>query len=132
MTDHHHSHPPAHDDGPPARPPTLGSHGMLIVGEVDTYLSHFPMFMFDPADHAHNFQVVLRVGLEPPADGGPAADLLGDRRENPGTRLYTSCPPCSRWITSIPGTVRSTRSAATCTAAISRDTTRTVEPTSAG
>ncbi|WP_333740350.1 hypothetical protein [Streptomyces sp. IBSBF 2806] len=39
--------------------PTLGSHGMLIVGGEVLYMSHLPMFMAP-----HNFQVILQVDVD--------------------------------------------------------------------
>jgi hypothetical protein len=47
-----------HDDhGHHEHGPTFGSHGMLLIGEENVFLSHLPMFMFDAEDHPHNFQV---------------------------------------------------------------------------
>jgi hypothetical protein len=46
-----------------AKSPTFATHGQLIIGEETIYLSHLPMFMYDPMDHPHNFQVILEVTL---------------------------------------------------------------------
>ena len=106
--DHHPPHPPKD------KPPTMGGHGMLIVGERSTFLCHFPMFMFDPKDHPHNFQVIMQVTFEPPADGGSAVDYRNDRRQHPEMRLYTFIPddfemdhldPEHRMIDSLAGQV---------------------------
>jgi hypothetical protein len=92
----------------------MGTHGMLIVGRMSAFLSHLPMFMFDAKSHPHNFQVILQVTFEPPADGGPAADYFGDRRQHPEMRLYTFVPddfemdrldPGHRTIDSLTGEV---------------------------
>jgi hypothetical protein len=92
----------------------MGSHGMLIVGQRSAFLSHLPMFMFDAKGHPHNFQVILQVTFEPPADGGPAAGYFDDRRQHPEMRLYTFVPadfemdrldPGHRTIDSLTGEV---------------------------
>jgi hypothetical protein len=74
--------------------PTFGTHGMLIVGEKNVFLSHLPMFMFDPEHHPHNFQVILGVNLASPAKGkeDPKAVYVNDRRQHPNTRVYTLVP----------------------------------------
>lgn len=113
MSDHHHhpDQPPNDDDTPMA---TMGSHGMLVVGEKSTFLSHLPMFMFEAHNHPHNFQVIMEVALEPSAGSGPAADYVGDRRQHPDIRLYTFVPaefemdrldPAARSIEALPGEV---------------------------
>jgi hypothetical protein len=70
----------------------MGSHGMLVLGEKQTFLSHLPMFMFDADSHPHNFQVIIEVTFAPPPGGGPAVDYVGDRRQHPDMRLYTLIP----------------------------------------
>ena len=85
--DHQHGHGNNHPGEPTQLGPSFGSHGQLLVGEGPIYLSHLPMFMFDPADHPHNFQVVLEVTF----GDGPQAAYLADRRQ-PGERIYTLKP----------------------------------------
>jgi hypothetical protein len=87
------SHEMQHMHGEPmgsARPPTLGQHNQMMVGEQTIYLSHLPMFMFDPASHEHNFQVILEVRLGGP--GNPQATYADDRRNHPEVRMYTMSP----------------------------------------
>jgi len=76
-------------DGPKP-PPTLGVHNQMMVGEQTIYLSHLPMFMFDPQRHPHNFQVILEVTLSCP--GNPQASCVNDRKKNPHERMYTMSP----------------------------------------
>ncbi len=111
--DHRH-----HPDQPPkdleTATATMGSHGVLAVGEQSTFLSHLPMFMFEADNHPHNFQVILEVTFGPPRGGGPAADYVSDRRQHPGTGLYTFIPaefemdslnPAARSIDALTGEV---------------------------
>ena len=58
---------------------TFGGHGMLIVGEETIYLSHLPMFMFDPKGHPHNFQVILEATFSKEGSD-PQAAYVRDRR----------------------------------------------------
>ncbi|MCA1692440.1 MAG: hypothetical protein LC733_09655 [Actinobacteria bacterium] len=111
---HHHPSQPPTDDGTPSA--TMGSHGMLVLGEETTFLSHLPMFMFDAENHPHNFQVILDVTFERPPGGDPPADYVGDRRQHPDMRLYTFIPaefemdrldPAARSIEAITGEVHS-------------------------
>ncbi len=113
VSDHHHhpDQPPKDNDTSMA---TMGSHGMLVVGEKSTFLSHLPMFMFEADNHPHNFQVILEVAFKPPPGGGPAADYVGDRRQHPSMRLYTFIPaefemdrldPAARSIEALTGEV---------------------------
>jgi hypothetical protein len=51
--DMNHDHMPADSGG------GLGVHGMLLVGDSPSYLSHLPMFM-----SPHNYQVLLKATLE--------------------------------------------------------------------
>ncbi|WP_159401193.1 hypothetical protein [Streptomyces sp. NRRL B-24484] len=55
--DMHHGHQTHH--GGHGGDPTLGSHGMLVVGGDVIYMSHLPMFMAP-----HNYQVILQVGVD--------------------------------------------------------------------
>ncbi len=112
MSDHHHPEQPPNDGDTPMA--TMGSHGMLVLGEKSTFLSHLPMFMFEADNHPHNFQVILEVAFGPPPGGGPAADYAGDRRQHPDMRLYTFIPadfemddldPASRSIDALTGEV---------------------------
>lgn len=84
MADAHHDHG-GHGAGP-----TFGGHGQLMVGEGPIYLSHLPMFMFDPRRHEHNFQVILEVAIQ---DDGtdPQGGYVADAREHRGT-FYTLRP----------------------------------------
>jgi hypothetical protein len=68
--DHSHEHEPGQ-----GHQHTVGTHGMLLVGEKTIYLSHLPMF----TDPTHSFQVILEVTLA--RDGeDPHAAYLSDRR----------------------------------------------------
>jgi uncharacterized protein (UPF0264 family) len=60
-------------------------HGMLIVGDDTTYLSHLPTF-----SPPHNYQVILRVSFAKPG-GDPKADYLADRKKT-GATAYTLKP----------------------------------------
>jgi hypothetical protein len=62
----------------------------MMVGTDTIYLSHLPMFMFNPRRHPHNFQVVLEVTLHGP--GNPQATYTNDRRAHPNERMYTMSP----------------------------------------
>jgi hypothetical protein len=90
MMDSHEDHGGHHHGGEDDKRPTLGSHGQLIVGEGPIYLSHLPMFMFNPDAHPHNFQTILEVTFR---NGGtdPQAGYIADRRQHPGT-VYTLRP----------------------------------------
>lgn len=67
---------------------TLGSHGMVIVGEGPVYLSHLPMFMFDsPANHPHHYQVIVEVSFD---DAG--RDAYREDRLESEAPLYTLWP----------------------------------------
>jgi len=77
-------------------PPTLGVHNQMMVGEQTIYLSHLPMFMFDPEDHPHNFQVILEVTLSGPDN--PQATYVNDRTQNPHERMYTMQPDAFEMI----------------------------------
>jgi hypothetical protein len=73
------------------RAATFATHGQLIFGTERIYLSHLPMFMFDPSRHPHNYQVIMEVDL--PDDGmDPKAKYIADRKANPDTRVYTLDP----------------------------------------
>jgi hypothetical protein len=76
------------DQQPP--PPTCGVHNQMMVGKQTIYLSHLPMFMFDPQRHEHNFQVILEVTLNGP--GNPQAIYVDDRMQHPQERMYTMSP----------------------------------------
>jgi hypothetical protein len=76
-----------HDEN---RPPTCGVHNQMMVGQQTIYLSHLPMFMFDPQHHEHNFQVILEVTLSGP--GNPQASYAADRQQHPNERMYTMSP----------------------------------------
>ena len=60
--------------------PTFARHGQLIFGEDSVFLSHLPMFMFDPAHHPHNFQVILKVILSDD-NADPQAVYVNDRKK---------------------------------------------------
>jgi hypothetical protein len=62
----------------------------MMVGTETIYLSHLPMFMFNPLNHPHNAQVLLEVTLDGPGD--PQATYAGDRRSHPQERMYTMSP----------------------------------------
>lgn len=67
-----------HDDMPDL-------HGMLIVGEDTTYLSHLPMFNHEH----HDIQAVIEVAFI--GDGDPHTMYINDRASS-GERLYTFKP----------------------------------------
>jgi hypothetical protein len=89
-TDHPPQPPPAAGNTKPPPPPTFDVHNQMMVGEQTIYLSHLPMFMFNPKRHGHNFQVILEVTLTEPSDA--QAIYAGDRRQNPDVRMYTMSP----------------------------------------
>ena len=96
MDMHHQEHGGATHPKPPpkAKPPpdpTFGGHGQLIVGTGPIYLSHLPMFMFDPASHPHNFQVLLEVTFTASGGSDPQETYVRDRLDT-GTRVYTLAP----------------------------------------
>jgi len=62
----------------------------MMVGEQTIYLSHLPMFMFDPQRHEHNFQVILEVTISGP--GHAQESYVLDRRQHPNERMYTMSP----------------------------------------
>jgi hypothetical protein len=68
-----------------ADPPA--THGMLLFGEKSVYLSHLPMFSMT----VHRYQVILEVTLTR-AGGDPQAAYVKDRRQHPGTKIYTFEP----------------------------------------
>src|SRR5215211_5647600 len=88
-TDQDHPSPtgPCDPNNPQAenRPPTCGVHNQMMVGEQTIYLSHLPMFMFNPRHHEHNFQVILEVTLS----GPDQATYVADRTIHPNERMYT-------------------------------------------
>jgi len=63
----------------------------MMVGQQTVYLSHLPMFMFDPRRHEHNFQVILEVALGG-SNNNPQATYEQDRRNHPHERMYTMSP----------------------------------------
>ncbi|HEX9987458.1 MAG TPA: hypothetical protein VGE45_03145 [Chloroflexia bacterium] len=67
---------------------TKGVHNWMMVGKETIYLSHLPMFMFNPQRHAHNFQVILEVTLSPQAH----AIYKADRDKHPDVLMYTMEP----------------------------------------
>ena len=71
--------------------PTFSMHGQLIIGEETVYLSHLPMFMYDPMDHPHNFQVILEVTLSNHGSD-PQAIYVKDRQNNKDKKIYTVAP----------------------------------------
>ncbi len=62
--------------------PSMGTHGVLVVGEDPIYLSHLPMFM-----SPHDFQVILEVGFDQ-----AATKAYRDSRPTPGGEIYTLVP----------------------------------------
>jgi hypothetical protein len=83
---HDHGHPVDVND-------TSGIHGMLVVGEQQIYLSHLPMFMFDPNQtHEHNFQVLLQVSFAKNADGSDPAETYRRDRKSSKETVYTLAP----------------------------------------
>jgi hypothetical protein len=71
-------------------PPSCGVHNQMMVGVQTVYLSHLPMFMFEPERHEHNFQVILEVTLTGP--GHAQETYTEDRRKNSQVRMYTMSP----------------------------------------
>lgn len=89
-----HHHPPGTGAQPqpdPESDPTFGGHGQLIVGTGPIYLSHLPMFMFNPQDHPHNFQVLLEVTFSATDDSDPEETYVRHRRHTLG-KVYTLAP----------------------------------------
>jgi hypothetical protein len=69
----------------PANPPA--THNMLVVGEQAVFLSHLPMFQVKGEDPMpHRYQVILEAKL------ARQEDYAKDRREHPGTTIYTLNP----------------------------------------
>jgi hypothetical protein len=78
--------------GPPpewlTKDATKHLHGQLILGEGPVYLSHLPMFMFDPPEfHPHHYQVIVEATFPEEAMEAYLADRAGV--ENP---FYTFRP----------------------------------------
>src|SRR4051794_40566208 len=71
-------------------PPTFGVHNQMMVGTQTIYLSHLPMFMFNPHHHPHRFQVIVEITLNGPGD--PQATYTDDRNQHPDERMYTMSP----------------------------------------
>jgi hypothetical protein len=71
--------------------PHFHMHGQLIVGEESLYLSHLPVFWFDPGHHPHNFQVILEVTFSQEGSD-PQAVYVRDRRAHSDQRVYTLAP----------------------------------------
>jgi hypothetical protein len=78
------------------RPPTCGVHNQMMVGQQTIYLSHLPMFMFDPRHHEHNFQVILEVVFTNPSKAQAA--YVDDRKKHPHERMYTMSPDAFEMI----------------------------------
>ena len=96
-----HGHAGAGHTGPTV---TFGGHGMLIVGEETVYLSHLPMFMFDPKRHPHNFQVILEATFTKEGSD-PQADYVNDRKTH-SENVYTLDPmpfPITDLVSTDPG-----------------------------
>jgi hypothetical protein len=70
--------------------PTTATHGQLMLGHSTIHLYHLPVFMTNPAEHPHNFQVILEVAFTDAA-GAARRSYLADREANP-TSLYTATP----------------------------------------
>ncbi len=70
---------------------TRAIHGQLIFGADNIYLSHLPMFMFNPSIHPHNYQVIMKVNLSD-SETAPESEYIADREANPDTRVYTLVP----------------------------------------
>lgn len=66
-------------------------HNQLLLGDPTAdsfYLYHLPLFLNDPQDHPHNFQVIVEARLAEPEH---AATLAEDRAANPDT-IYSAAP----------------------------------------
>jgi hypothetical protein len=79
----------SHEDHP-------ATHNMLVVGHDTIFLSHLPMFDGVNATRTaftspHRYQVILQAEF---ARGGKSVDdvYAGDRRGNPGVKMYTLRP----------------------------------------
>lgn len=65
----------------------LATHNMLVVGEQAVFLSHLPMFQEKGENPMpHRYQVILEAKL------ARQEDYAKDRREHPGTTIYTLNP----------------------------------------
>ena len=83
--------------------PTAAFHGQILLGEEPLFLYHLPMFMTDPGNHPHNFQVILEVEI-PERAAAAAEALRADRAAHPDA-LYTAMPPvfAQRQLLDYPG-----------------------------
>ena len=69
----------------PNNPPA--THNMLVVGESSVFLSHLPMFQEKgERPMPHRYQLILEAKL------AKQEDYAKDRREHPGTTIYTLNP----------------------------------------
>jgi hypothetical protein len=71
--------------------PHFDLHGQLILGEESLYLSHLPVFWFDPQRHPHNFQVIMEVTFSQEGSD-PRAVYVRDRKAHSDQRVYTLAP----------------------------------------
>ena len=73
---------------PASAAPHFGVHGQLLYGESPFYLSHLAVFMGQPDNHPHNFQVVLEVAFDDP---GAQGAYLVSRQATPAD-IHTAVP----------------------------------------
>jgi hypothetical protein len=76
--------------GSPAPTAHVGDHGHLVLGEDAIFISHLPLFMFDPRRHPHNFQVIAEVTLSKP--GTDAQALYASDHEQNRDQIYSLDP----------------------------------------
>lgn len=69
--------------------PHRGLHGQLLVGQERLYMLHLPVFMNDPGNHPHNFQVIAEVAF---ADPSHHERYRADRAAH-SEAIYTAEPP---------------------------------------
>jgi hypothetical protein len=71
--------------------PTIATHGQLLLGRDTLYFYHLPVFMTDPWQHPHNFQVILEISFDA-QHGSARQTYVSDRDQHPSS-IYTAVPP---------------------------------------
>ena len=69
-------------------------HNMLIVGQQTAFLSHLPMFRAPDFDSPHRYQGILEAAFSKPGSDAQAV-YAKDRKDHPGTKIYTLSPATS-------------------------------------
>ena len=76
--------------GSPAPDAHVGDHGHLVLGEDAVFISHLPIYMFQPQRHPHNFQVIAEITLSKPGTDAQAL-YATDHKQNPD-QIYSLDP----------------------------------------